>query len=81
MKDFEVIVINPGNVVLCDLCNADYTLSRETGGFLFGHTAVCPKCAPSFEKRVSKYNEERFITDRAMKDELFRDFVYRVRNS
>jgi len=32
--------IDFGNVVLCDLCNKDYSNSDEHGGFLFGNSAV-----------------------------------------
>lgn len=80
-EGFTVVNIDPGNNVLCDLCNTDYTNSNETGGFLFSRKAVCPECAPDFEKTVIICNEKRFITDRAMPNETFRDFVYRIRNS
>jgi len=76
---FTVIEIPVGNVVLCDLCNKDYTYSDEKGGFLFGSHAVCPDCAPKFEEGVKKYNEEKYVRDRAKPEETFRDFVYRVR--
>ncbi len=42
----KVINIDIGNGVVCDLCNADFTNSNESGGVLFGSYAVCPKCAP-----------------------------------
>ena len=74
-----VINIDPGDVVLCDLCNEDYTNSDEKGGFLFSGKAVCPKCAPKFMKSVKLYNEERFIVSEARSNETFRDFVYRIR--
>jgi hydrogenase maturation factor HypF (carbamoyltransferase family) len=74
-----VINVDPGNTVLCDLCNEDYTNSDEKGGFLFSGKAVCPKCAPKFMKSVKLYNEERFIVSEARSNETFRDFVYRIR--
>jgi hydrogenase maturation factor HypF (carbamoyltransferase family) len=76
---FDVIEVDPGNVVVCDFCNKDYTNSTETGGFLFLSNAVCPDCAPRFEESAKKYNEEKYIVDRAKPKESFRDFVYRVR--
>jgi hypothetical protein len=74
-----VITVVPGDTVLCDLCNEDYTNSDEKGGFLFSGKAVCPKCAPDFLKSVKRYGEERFIRAQAGPDESFRDFVYRIR--
>lgn len=74
-----VITVVPGDTVLCDLCNEDYTNSDEKGGFLFSGKAVCPKCAPDFLKSVKIYGEERFIRAQAGPDESFRDFVYRIR--
>lgn len=68
-----------GGVVICDLCNGDFTLSEEKGGFIFGSKGVCPRCAPRFEKDVKKYNEEEYITARANDGESFRDFIKRYR--
>lgn len=42
----EVIYMDVGSAVLCDLCNADYTESPDEGGVLCGSYACCPKCAP-----------------------------------
>lgn len=78
-NDVTIIRINPGNTVLCDLCNKDYTNSEEKGGFLFSGMAVCPACAPSVMKDVKKYKEQNFIRATAKEDETFRDFVCRVR--
>ena len=76
----EIIRLDPGDTVLCDLCNADYTESEEKGGMLFGGKAVCPQCLPEFMKGVRKFEEEEFIADSAREDETFRDFVYRIRH-
>lgn len=74
----NVIVVDPGETVLCDMCNDDYTDSEETGGFLFSSNAVCPKCAPNILADAIKYNEQHFITP-PKEGESFRDFVYRIR--
>jgi hydrogenase maturation factor HypF (carbamoyltransferase family) len=74
-----VINIDPGDTVLCDLCNEDYTHSEEKGGFLFSGKAVCPKCAPRFILWIKLYNEEKYIRAEAQEGETFRDFVYRIR--
>lgn len=74
-----VINVDPGETVLCDLCNEDYTNSDEKGGFLFLSKAVCPKCAPDFLISIKAYREEDYIRNFAHDDESFRDFVYRIR--
>jgi hydrogenase maturation factor HypF (carbamoyltransferase family) len=78
-EDTVIIRIDPGNVVLCDLCNEDYTNSDEKGGLLFSSKAVCPHCLPDFMKRIKKHNEQKFIRAVAKPEESFRDFVYRIR--
>lgn len=75
----KTTVINHGPVVICDLCNEDYTDRDDKGGFLFGSKAVCPGCGPKFEKEVKKYQEEEYIRDRAKEGESFKEFVYRLR--
>lgn len=76
---FTHIVIDPGPVVLCDLCNADHTIETKPGGFLFASKGVCPDCAPRFEAKVIECGEQAHITMRADPGETFRDFVFRVR--
>lgn len=34
-KEWTIITIDAGDNVVCDLCNADYTTSTETGGLIF----------------------------------------------
>ena len=48
------IVIDPGNVVVCDFCSEDYTDSDEQGGILYGSYAVCPTCAPKMKGRKGR---------------------------
>jgi hydrogenase maturation factor HypF (carbamoyltransferase family) len=79
-KDFEVIRIDPGNKVNCDLCNESYEDDEEsTGGIYFAGHAVCPKCLPETLKSIKKYHEEKYIKAEAKPGETFRDFVYRLR--
>lgn len=75
---WEIVTIEPGNVVLCDSCNEEYTNSNETGGVLFNRSAYCPKCAPDIIAGAKKYNEEKYLTY-PQENESFRDFVYRIR--
>lgn len=72
-------VIDIGNVVLCDICNRDYTNSDAKGGFLFESKAICPECAPEFEAGVKKYHEEKYIRDRVRPDETFAQACLRWR--
>lgn len=75
----KVVTIDPGETVLCDLCNKDYTYSEKKGGFLFLSNAVCPDCAKDFIEDIKLNKEEKFIKASAQEGETFRDFVYRVR--
>lgn len=46
-KDWTVINVDPGNMVLCDFCNKDYTEDTiSVGGILFSGHACCPDCLP-----------------------------------
>ena len=69
-----------GNLVLCDLCDKDYTFSDAVGGFLFQSKGVCPDSAPRFLASVKKYHEEKFIRAKAQEGEPFREFILRMRD-
>lgn len=72
--------VDIGNTVLCDLCNADYTDSNESGGFLFlSSTGVCPKCAPEFLKNIESYHEEKYIRAWCSDHLSFKDFIIKIR--
>lgn len=75
MADFKQIRVEPGDIVLCDDCNRDYTNSTESGGILFGGRAICPVCAPAWEADAKKYDEERFIKARCPEGKSFADWV------
>lgn len=75
----KTIEINPGDVVLCDFCNKDYTNSEEKGGILFSGYAICPDCLSNVMKNIEKYNEQKYIKATAKEGESFRNFVYRIR--
>lgn len=68
-----------GHVVLCDMCDREYTTSSEVGGITFGSKAVCPKCAPGVLADAAKFEETHHLGPRALPGETFRDFVYRLR--
>jgi len=65
-----------GGVVVCDLCNTDYTFSDESGGWVFCSTAYCPKCAtPEALKKIQGYGEEKYIRGFCPKGMSFRDWI------
>ena len=77
---FKVININPGNLVLCDGCNANYTDRDTLGGVLLSRSAFCPNCAEEIIKSAKKYKEEKFLTY-PKEGESFKDFVIRMRDT
>ena len=72
---FEVIEVNPGNCVLCDICNRDFTDSDESGGFLFGSYAIGPCCAEQQLEEIRKYDEEHIIKGYCPADKPFANWV------
>lgn len=57
-RDWDyVIKVDPGDDVLCDICNADYTDSPDCGGYILSGYAVCPGCALSMSKKTKEYGE------------------------
>lgn len=78
MNGVEVIVVDPGNNVVCDLCNADFTSSDVSGGFLFMSKGVCPTCAPEFEKKIIGFGEQQFIRARCPSGMSFANWIRNV---
>jgi ssDNA-binding Zn-finger/Zn-ribbon topoisomerase 1 len=72
-------IIDIGQTVLCDICNADYTESDERGGILFGSKAVCPKCEPKMLQSIEFYGEQMHLNGRCPDDTSFRDWVLQLR--
>jgi hypothetical protein len=71
----KTVQFDIGNLVICDICDKDYTHSNACGGFLFQSKGVCPDCAPRFLASVKRYGEESFIRSYAADGETFRDFI------
>lgn len=71
----EVITIDVGNIVVCDMCSKDFTDSYESGGILFQSKAVGPCCADKIEKSAIKYNETKHIHARCPDGLGFADWV------
>ena len=72
-------VINIGESVVCDSCSDDYTGLPDTGGFLFGSYAICPKCVPGYERDVKKFHEEHLIKARCPEGTPFAQWVLGLR--
>lgn len=79
MKDFEMVEIDAGDIVLCDMCNKDWTNSDVSGGFLFQSKAVCPDCQDELLVSIAKHGEERFVRSTCPKDMSFYDYVMEMR--
>jgi hypothetical protein len=78
MRHIEFIDI--GNMVICDLCNADFTESKEVGGLVLDGSAVCPICQPDMEAAVKKHREEDHVDARCPDGVEFREFILKYRN-
>jgi len=76
---WTVIHLDPGNTVLCDFCNKDYTTSDESGGILFGSKATCPDCTPRILEGAKKYGEEHYINATCPAEMSFADWVRSLR--
>lgn len=76
---FEVIEIDAGDTVLCDICNRDYSNSDEKGGLVFSGKAVCPVCEKVVRASICKHNETEFIRAECRPDQTFREFVLEYR--
>ena len=57
MNSLNNTIIDIGETVLCDLCNADYTDSEAEGGILVGTYAICPTCAPGIIRDAERTGE------------------------
>jgi hypothetical protein len=63
-----------GRLVVCDICDEDWTDRPEPGGFLFGTYAYCPNCAVDGLRAIKRFNEEHLIVA-LCGGESFADFV------
>ena len=80
MKRTEIEI---GNIVICDICNSDYTNSTKTGGFVWSARAVCPKCQKDLLKKIKTWKEEKYIEAYCPENMSFAQFIikYRGKNS
>jgi hypothetical protein len=78
-RDNPGVEIPVGRIVCCDSCGKDWTESPQTGGFLFLSKAICPDCAPDYEKEATQYGEQAFIRARCPERVSFADWVRELR--
>jgi len=71
--------VDVGDIVVCDICDVDYTGSPESGGFVFGSTGYCPVCAVEGLETIKKYNEEKYIKATCPPDKSYADFIREYR--
>lgn len=75
--------IDIGEMVLCDLCNTDFSEGKEAagerGGFIYLSKGVCPRCAPDFYKLIKQYDEQEHIKALCPTTKTFREFILEKR--
>lgn len=82
---WEQALANPGveipigDLVVCDICDTDYTESTAQGGFLMQSKAICPQCAPKWLQLLKECNEEHFIRAHCPDDQSFADWIRSLR--
>jgi len=68
-----------GKIVVCDVCDGDFTDSKESGGFIFCSSAYCPKCAEEWLPRIKIIHEVGHIRAYCPEGKSFADFVREYR--
>lgn len=71
--------VDIGGIVVCDICNTDYTDSRESGGMIFCSSGVCPRCTHRMLPSIIAYNELHLIRGNAAPGQAFADFIRQFR--
>lgn len=79
MKHTHIEIREVGEQVVCDACGDDYSDSDESGGFLFGSYAYCPKCARERIESIRRYGEEKFIISHCPEGMSYREWVLALR--
>ena len=69
------VVLDPGDMVICDICGVDWTDSTKSGGFLRGSYAVCPDCEDGERKKLKFYGELHHIRATCPPKKSFADWV------
>lgn len=69
------ITIDPGETVLCDSCNQEFTHSKDTGGMLFRSYAIGPCCEQDWKDGAEEHDESHFIKAACPEGMAFADWV------
>lgn len=79
-QDWEIIqAVDIGNTVICDICDADYTNSEQSGGvYGLGSKAICPDCEPRIMESAKRHNEEWAIKAHCPAGMSFADWVRNI---
>lgn len=75
----EEIDVNIGDVVICDICNTDYTGTTVSGGFIFGSYAYCPLCEEKGLESIKKHRETHMIRAYCPDNMSFANFIINSR--
>ncbi len=67
------------HIVICDICDADWSDRNESGGMLVLSKGVCPDCTPRLEKSIAGYKEEWSIKGRCPSNMSFADWIRSIR--
>lgn len=73
------VKLEPGRLVFCDDCGEDFTDRCDQGGILFQSKALCPKCAPKWERDAREFDEEHLIRGHCPAGMSFADWVRSLR--
>ena len=71
--------IEIGDLVLCDICNKDWTTETQTGGMLVQSKGVCPDCSPKYRCDLIKYEEQYLIRAICPPETSFADWIRSLR--
>lgn len=74
-EELDGIPIDVGDIVICDICNKDFSNSDESGGFVFGSYGYGPCCAEKGLQSIKSFNEEKYIVAVCPQDKSFKQFI------
>lgn len=77
-REAKAIIIDSGDTVICDSCNADWTNRPESGGILVGSYGYCPDCAGPQQRLLEVHGESRRITARCPPGMSHANWIRRV---
>lgn len=73
--------VDIGRIVVCDVCNEDFTDRPDSGGMLCASYAYCPACTSRHEPKIHADGEAHLIRARCPRGTSFADFVRALRGN